>query len=163
MATPTSDIMDLHEDALVCEAQFRLFGRRRSVEGPIRTLRCVDDNSLIRTTLQEAPPGGILVVDGQASYRTALLGDNMASLAIANGWSGVIVLGCVRDSALIDELDIHIKALGVCPRKSAKQGLGQRDVPIEIQGITFSPGQYLYSDEDGIVVLPSHARRPNAP
>ena len=155
--TPTSDVMDVHEDALMCEVQFRTFGLRRAAEGPLRTVRCVDDNSIIRSTLQEPSAGGILVVDGAASYRTALMGDNMAGIAMASGWAGVILLGCVRDSTLIDALDVHIKALGVCPRKSAKQGRGERDIPIEIGGTTFTPGHYLYSDADGLVVLPSRA------
>lgn len=157
MINPTSDIMDTHADALVCESQFLTFGLRRAVEGPIRTLRCVDDNALLRTMLEEPSPGSLLVVDGGGSYRTALLGDMLAALALSNGWRGLIIAGCIRDSRLINGLDIHVKALGVCPRKSSKQGSGERNVPIQIQGVTFFPGHYVYSDEDGIVMLPQPA------
>lgn len=159
MAIPTSDIMDIREDALVCELQLRTFGLRRAVEGPIRTLRCLEDNALLRTMLEEPSPGSVLVVDGEGSYRTALLGDRMAALALSNGWKGVIVAGCIRDGRLIDGLDIHVKALGVCPRKSGKLGSGERDVPLQIGNATFVPGHYLYSDDDGLVVLPQAVRK----
>ena len=155
MTTPTSDVIDQHENAQVCLVQFRTFGLERRTQGSIRTVRCHDDNSLVRKMLLQPAHGDILVVDGRSSYRSALLGDNMAGMAIANGWAGVIVLGCIRDSQQIDQLKIHVKALGVCPRKSAKLGVGESEVPIEMPGVTFRCGEYLYSDSDGIVVLPA--------
>jgi len=154
MATLTSDVMDQRENAASCELQFRLYGRRRAVEGRIRTILCLEDNALVKATLATPSAGEILVIDGGGSLRTALIGDMIASSGIANGWAGVIVHGAIRDSEVINTLDFHVKSLGTNPRKSAKHGIGECDVPVFFGGIRFVPGEYLYSDEDGIVVVP---------
>jgi regulator of ribonuclease activity A len=153
MAKLTSDVLDERDDAHVCRLQFRLFGHRRAIEGRIRTLRSFEDNALLKTTLAAPSTGEVLVVDGGGSLRTALMGDMIANSALKNGWAGVIVNGSIRDSAQIQAMDFHVKSLGTNPRKSAKRGDGESDVPLEFGGIRFMPGEYLYSDEDGIVVV----------
>lgn len=153
MAMPTSDVLDEREDADVCLLPFRLFGRRRAVEGRVRTVRCFEDNSLLRSILAGPSTGEVLVVDGGGSVWTALMGDMIATLALGNGWRGVVINGAIRDSAQMDAMDLHVKALTTNPRKSAKQGKGECDVAVEFGGVRFAPGEYLYSDEDGLVVV----------
>jgi regulator of ribonuclease activity A len=155
MTTLTSDVMDQRENAASCELQFRLCGRRRAVEGRIRTILCLEDNALVKATLATPSAREILVIDSGGSLRTALIGDMIASSGIANGWAGVIVHGAIRDSAVISTLDFHVKSLGTNPRKSAKHGIGERDGPVFFGGVRFVPGEHLYSDEDGIVVVPN--------
>jgi regulator of ribonuclease activity A len=153
MSKLTSDVLDELEDAHVCQLPFTLFGRLRAIEGRIRTVRCFEDNALLKAMLSAPSSGDVMVIDGGGSLRTALIGDMIANSAIGNGWAGVIAYGAIRDSAQINALDFHVKSLGTNPRKSAKRGDGERDVPIEFANIRFVPGEYLYSDEDGIVVV----------
>ncbi len=156
MATSTADILDEHPDrAQVCTQTFRQFGGARAFEGPTTTVRCHEDNVLVKQLVAEPGGGRVLVVDGGGSLRVALLGDNVAGLARTNGWAGILVHGCVRDAAALAELDLGIKALGACPRPSGKRGEGEGevDVPVTFGDVTFVPGAMLYSDDDGIVVL----------
>jgi regulator of ribonuclease activity A len=153
MAKLTGDVLDAREDADVCLLPFRLFGRRRAIEGRIRTVRCFEDNLLLKSMLAGPSTGEVLVVDGGGSVRTALMGDMIATSALDNGCSGVVISGAIRDSARMDALDLHVKALATNPRKSAKQGKGECDVAVEFGGVRFAPGEYLYSDEDGLVVV----------
>jgi regulator of ribonuclease activity A len=149
----TADLVDAHGDELrVCDLQFRQFGRALRFAGPLRTLKTFEDNALIKTTLSRPGEHSILAIDGGASLRCALVGDVIAGLAQDNGWSGLVIWGAVRDSAALGLLDIGIKALGTNPRKSGKTGAGQIDVPITFGGILLRPGDWLYSDEDGIVL-----------
>lgn len=149
----TADLADeIGSDIRSCDTQFRQFGGRAAFSGPITTIRCFQDNLLVKQTLSEPGNGGVLVVDGGASVHTALVGDIIAGRGVSNGWSGVIVNGAVRDSAILGTLDIGIKALGTNPRKSTQTGSGELNVPVEIGGVTFHPGEMLYSDEDGVVV-----------
>jgi regulator of ribonuclease activity A len=150
----TSDVLDLREEACVCAASMHLLGRNRAIAGRIRTVRCFEDNALARTAMGERSEGEVLVIDGGGSLRTALMGDQIAGACAANGWAGAIVFGAIRDSVAIDALDFHVKALGMNPRKSSKTGAGERDVVVELEGVRFVPGWFLYSDADGIVVLP---------
>ena len=125
----TTDLMDEHPDDLeVCELQFRQFGGVRRFAGRVRTVRCLEDNVLLRRTLETQGVGQVLVVDGGGSMRTALLGDMIAALAVTNGWAGIVIHGCVRDTDALASLPIGIKALGSNPRKSAKAGAGEVDV-----------------------------------
>lgn len=149
----TTDLCDEHPEARSCEIQFRAFGRR-AFQGKIRTVRCLEDNALLRRVLSQPGQGAVLVVDGGGSLRTALMGDLMARLAMQNGWGGAVVYGAVRDVAVLQELDFGLKAVGSQPKRSGKTGAGEVDVPVTFGGTTFSPGQWLCSDEDGIVVLP---------
>jgi regulator of ribonuclease activity A len=148
----TADLQDAHPDLPSCELQLRAFGRRRAFHGRIRTVRCREDNALVKRVLSGPGAGGVLVVDGGGSLRTALLGDVVAGLAARNGWAGVVVHGAVRDVVALAELDLGVKALGSNPKRSAKTGAGEVDVPVSFGGVTFTPGHWLYADEDGIVV-----------
>jgi len=152
----TADLVDDHGASLhSCNIQFRQFGARLRFSGPIRTIKTVQDNALIKQTLATPGNGAVLVVDGAASLRTALVGDLIGASAVKNGWAGLVLWGAVRDSVALAQLDIGIKALGTNPWKSAKAGTGEVDVPVTFGDVTFTPGHWLYSDEDGIVVSPT--------
>ncbi|WP_445167630.1 ribonuclease E activity regulator RraA [Mycolicibacterium sp. Dal123E01] len=149
----TADLVDdIGPDVRSCDVQFRQFGARTEFAGPITTVRCFQDNALLKSVLGEPGDGRVLVIDGDASVHTALVGDLIADLARTNGWAGLIVHGAVRDAATLRTLDIGIKALGTNPRKSTKTGAGERDVTVSFGGISFAPGELAYSDDDGIVV-----------
>ena len=150
---PTADLVDdIGADVRSCDVQFRQFGGRTEFAGPISTVRCFQDNALLKSVLSEPGDGRVLVIDGNASVHTALVGDVIAELGRANGWAGLIVHGAVRDASTLRTLEIGIKALGTNPRKSTKTGDGERDVPVSFGGVTFTPGDVAYSDDDGIVV-----------
>jgi regulator of ribonuclease activity A len=152
--TSTADVLDEHgERASVCLLQFRSFGSRTAFSGPVATVRCPEHNVLLRRRFEEPGEGRVLVVDGEGSLRCALLGDNLAQLALDNGWAGVVVNGCVRDAAALDALELGVKALGTNPRPSGKEANGEVDVPVAFGGVTFRPGAFLYADEDGVVVI----------
>jgi regulator of ribonuclease activity A len=150
----TADVVDdLGEQARSCDVQFRSYGGRTRFAGPVRTLRVREDNALVKVLLSGPGEGHVLVVDGGASLHTALVGDVIAGLAVANGWAGLVVHGAVRDVVALAGLDIGVKALGSNPRKSAKDGVGEADVPVTFGGVTFAPGDQLLSDEDGILLV----------
>ncbi len=153
----TADLVDEYGDSLdSIPLPFRTFGRHPRFAGPAVTVKCHEDNALLKQTLSQYPDpvGRVLVVDGGGSLRSALVGDLIAGIAVDRGWTGIIAHGCIRDSAAIDDLPLGVKALGTNPRKSSKTGAGAVDVPVEIGGVTIRPGQVVHSDEDGIVVLP---------
>ena len=125
--------------------------------GPIATVQCFQDNALLKSVLSEPGDGRVLVIDGDGSLHTALVGDVIAELGRGNGWAGLVINGAVRDAATLATLQIGIKALGTNPRKSTKTGAGRRDVPVTFGGITFRPGEIAYSDDDGIVVTEAPA------
>jgi regulator of ribonuclease activity A len=150
----TADL-DAHETLVQsCDLQFRDFGGRARFHGRIRTVRCHQDNALLKRILSEPGEGCVLVIDGGGSLHCALVGDVIAGLGVANGWAGVVVHGAIRDSIAIGGLDLGVRALGTNPRKSTKTSAGEADIPVEFGGVTFNPGAYLYSDEDGILVSP---------
>jgi regulator of ribonuclease activity A len=152
----TADLVDRYGEALASIAvQFRSFGRRSRFWGTAVTVKCFEDNALLKSTLAEHPDpsGHVLVVDGGGSLRSALVGDVIAGIAVERGWAGLVISGAVRDSAALDRLDLGIKALGTNPRKSSKTGAGVVDGPVEIGGVRIAPGQAVHCDEDGIVVL----------
>jgi regulator of ribonuclease activity A len=152
--TSTADLLDEHgEAALVCLTQFHGFGAA-SFEGAIVTVRCDEDNVLVRQQASEPGEGRVLVIDGGGSMRCALLGDSIAALARDSGWAGIVVNGCVRDTIALDELGLGVKALGSNPRPSGKAGAGKTGVPVSFGGITFTPGARLVADPDGVIVLP---------
>lgn len=153
MEAKTADLCDTHGDALrVLEEPLSDFGGLIAFGGPVHTIRAYEDNSLLRAALSEPGQGRVLVVDGGGSLKRALLGDELATLAVKNDWEGIVIFGCVRDSAALAELEIGIKALGTCPRKTDKTGQGLRDVALRIGGVDIRPGDYLYADEDGVLV-----------
>ncbi len=150
----TADLYDEHEEALAsCQTQFRQFGGRAAFTGIVATVRCANDNALVKKLLSTTDGiGRVLVVDGGASLASALMGDMIAKAAVENGWEGVIINGPVRDSIELGTLDLGVKALGTNPRKSAKDGVGEVDVPVTFGEVTFAPGKRLWSDADGILV-----------
>lgn len=153
MIIKTTDLCDARPDSVeVAEPLFRSYGAKRAFHGPIATVRVHDDNVLVRRQLESPGEGRVLVVDGGASLHCALLGDNLAELGRRSGWAGVIVNGCVRDSADLATIPIGVLALNIHPRKSAKHGHGEIDMPVRFAGVQFRPGEYVYVDEDGVVV-----------
>ena len=153
MSFATADLCDAHEGALqVCEPVFADYGGRRRFHGAIRTLKCFEDNSLVREALAQAVDGAVLVVDAGGSRRCAMLGDQLAELAVKNGWAGVVMYGLIRDAEAIGTMPLGVKALGTIPIKSVKRGEGQADVVLRFAGVSFAPGDWLYADADGIVV-----------
>jgi regulator of ribonuclease activity A len=155
--TSTADLLDERPDAGVCLLALGQYGGLPSFEGDVATVRCHEDNVLVKARVGEPGEGRVLVVDGGGSRRVALLGDMIAGLAAANGWAGIVVNGCVRDVAVLRHLPIGITALGSCPRPSGKTGMGEVDVPVEFGSVTFRPGSRLVADEDGIVVIEASA------
>lgn len=152
--TSTADLLDQHGDrAAVCQIELRSFGAIRVFEGEIATVRCFEDNVLVRQRVSEPGHRRVLVIDGGGSARVALLGDNIAGVAVGNGWAGLVIHGCVRDVTALGELDLGINALGSNPRPSGKHGGGELDVPVTFGGVTFTPGAMLYVDDDGMVVV----------
>ena len=153
MSKGTADYCDEHGDELqVCEPIFGMFGGRRAFAGPVSTVRCFEDNSRVKEAVETPGEGRVLVVDGGGSLRCALVGDQLAILAQKNGWEGVIVYGCIRDSGDIAGIDIGVRALNTHPQKSIKKGVGDRDIAVTFGGVTFNPGEWLYADEDGVLV-----------
>lgn len=155
----TTDLFDDFESIVqTCSIQFRDFGGARRYCGPIRTVQCHKDNQLFRALLDEPGDGAVVVVDGGASTETALMGDIIAAKGARNGWAGCVILGAIRDSAEVGKIAFGVKALGVNPAKSAKTGAGAVDVPVEFGDVRFEPGQWIYCDEDGILVAPHELR-----
>lgn len=150
---PTADLVDIiGSDVRSCDTQLRNLGGKKEFAGKITTVKCFQDNALLKSVLGEDNPGGVLVIDGDGSLHTALVGDIIAALAQDHGWAGVIVNGAIRDSSAIAAMEFGCKALGTNPRKSTKTGEGQRDVPVEFGGVEFIPGHIAYCDSDGVVV-----------
>ncbi|MCT7661539.1 ribonuclease E activity regulator RraA [Mycobacterium deserti] len=159
---PTADLVDdIGPDVRSCDLQLRQFGGRSQFAGPITTVQCFEDNALLKSVLSEPGDSGVLVIDGNGSLHSALVGDVIAGLGVGNGWAGLIINGAVRDAAMLRTLDIGIKALGTNPRKSAKTGAGQRDVTVEFGGVAFVPGHLAYSDDDGIVIVSPERAKPD--
>ena len=155
MTFSTADLHDEHEGKVqVANVLMQGYGLKTRFSGPISTVRCFEDNSRVRAALEEQGKGRVLVVDGGASIRCALVGDKLAEMGMKNGWAGMVVYGCIRDSAVISKLDIGIKALGTNPRRSVKKGVGERDIALNFGDTTFTPGDWLYADEDGILLSP---------
>ena len=156
MTFSTADLYDEHEGKVrVANVLMQSFGQKTRFSGPISTVKCFEDNSLVRAALEEPGKGRVLVVDGGGSIRCALVGDKLAELGMKNGWKGLVVHGCIRDSAVISTLDIGIKALGTNPGRSVKKGKGERDIVLNFADATFEAGDYLYADEDGILLSPA--------
>jgi regulator of ribonuclease activity A len=155
----TTDLSDeFFAEVQACQSIFRDFGGRVRFAGPIATIKCFEDNSLIRDAVNEPGQGRVLVVDGGGSMRRAILGDQLAKKAVDNGWSGLLIYGCIRDSAAISQMPIGVKALGTHPLRTEKRGEGQRDIVVRFADATFTPGHWLYADEDGVLVAARQLR-----
>lgn len=156
MSYRTADLCDGAEEsgerAQVAEPIFRDFGGIVAFHGPIVTVDANEDNTSVRAMLEQLGNGSVLVVDGRGSLRCALVGDRLAQLAVENGWAGIVVNGCVRDTAVLATMPIGVKALAACPCRSVKRMAGAVGVAVTFAGVTFKPGDLLYADHDGIVV-----------
>ena len=149
----TADLCDAHEDKVrVVEPMFSSFGGRDAFHGRIATLKLFEDNSLVRKALESPGEQRVLVIDGGGSLRRALLGDQLAALAVKNRWAGIIVYGCIRDSHAIGQMDVGVFAIDTHPMKTAKRNVGEADIPVSFGGVTFTPGEWLYADDDGVIV-----------
>lgn len=149
----TTDLYDANEGRVaVVEPMFRAYGGRARFAGQVVTLKVYEDNTRVREVLAEPGQGRILVVDGGGSRRCALLGDQIAELAVKNGWEGVVIYGCIRDSVAINALDIGVRALDTNPKKTVKRNEGQRDLVLAFGAVEFVPGHWLYVDEDGLLL-----------
>ncbi|WP_431236232.1 ribonuclease E activity regulator RraA (plasmid) [Mycolicibacterium psychrotolerans] len=158
-STSTADLFDgFPEDAQSCDLSLQQLGGQRAFSGLIATVRCHEDNSILRAMLAEPGEGRVLVVDGGGSRQCALIGAKLAELAQSNGWAGLLINGCVRDVVELRRCEVGVTALGSSPRRPRKLGAGERDVPVSFGGVTFRPGHEVHSDEDGVAVLDPAAR-----
>lgn len=154
----TCDLCDAHEDKLATgslqalPAVFRTYGGQQRFAGPARTLKVFEDNVRVRAALETPGEGKVLVVDGGGSLRCALVGGNLGKLAEKNGWAGILVNGCVRDSAELAACAVGICALATHPRRSFRKGEGEADIVVDIAGISIRPDDWIYADEDGVLV-----------
>jgi regulator of ribonuclease activity A len=149
----TADFCDAHRSSVrVAQSVFRSFGGHSRFYGPIATMQVLEDNVIVKQRLSTRGNGQVLVVDGGGSLNCALVGDILAGLAVDNGWAGIVVNGCIRDSAAVSRMPVGIFALGTCPRRCDRGGGGRSDISVTFAGVTFVPGEYLYADEDGLVV-----------
>ena len=156
MSFTTADLYDEHGETLgSCDLQFRQFGGHRVFSGRAVTVRCDEDNALLKSVVSAPGNGAVLVVDGGGSLRKALFGDMIGQIAVDNGWAGVVIHGVVRDSAVLSGMPIGVKALGTNPRRSDRTGAGEKDVVLTFGGVTFRPGDQVFCDDDGIAVLPA--------
>ena len=156
MEIQTADLCDANEDKVrVLEPMLKSYGGLRAFAGQIATLKVFEDNTLVRSMLESPGNGRVLVIDGGGSMRCALVGDQLAVLAVNNGWAGIVVYGSIRDSKAIANMNVGVFALATNPRKSIKKGVGDADLTVSFGGVDFHPGHYLYADEDGIIVSAS--------
>ncbi|MEZ5524267.1 MAG: ribonuclease E activity regulator RraA [Pseudomonadales bacterium] len=155
MENLTPDLCDEYPDLVqVVEPLFSSFGGRIAFGGEIVTVKCFEDNSLVKEELGKPGQGKVLVVDGGASMRRALMGDMIAENAVKNGWEGVVIYGCIRDVDVIMSLDLGVQAINTIPMKTEKRGEGQLNIPVTFGGVTFTPGEYVYADNNGVIISP---------
>jgi len=155
----TGDLCDRHKSDhdgsfRVLPPSFQDYGKRKRFAGIVSTVKCFEDNSFVKAALEEPGQGRVLVIDGGSSFRRALIGGKIAAAAAGNGWAGVVVDGCVRDSAELADCDLGIRALGLNPMPTERRNQGQRDIALHIHGVWVLPGEWLVADENGIVVMP---------
>lgn len=149
----TPDLCDQYPDLIqVVEPMFNNFGGREQFSGPIVTVKCFEDNSCVKELVATPGEGRVMVVDAGGSMRRACLGDMLAEQASVNGWSGLIIYGCIRDVDEIMATDIGVQALGTHPMKTEKKGIGEIDIAVTFGGVTFNPGDYLYADNNGVII-----------
>ena len=154
----TCDISDeIYPNVQYLKPIFQSFGKKSTFSGRIVTIECFEDNSLVEEALKTNGNEYVLVVDAGASLQCAMIGDQRATDAIKNKWEGIIINGAIRDSAQINTMNIGIRALGTCPRKSIKNGVGKRGLDLTFSNVKFTPGHYLYADEDGVIVIENKA------
>jgi regulator of ribonuclease activity A len=148
----TPDLSDEAPEVCAIELQFNNYGAIRQFGGQAVTIKCHEDNSLVKQCVGEPGAGRVIVVDGGGSLRRALLGDILAEKAAANGWSGLVINGAIRDVDEIGQIGLGVQALGTCPVKTEKLGVGQRDIALQVGGVAIAPGDYVYADSNGVIV-----------
>jgi regulator of ribonuclease activity A len=148
----TTDLSDEAPEVCALELQLVNYGQIRQFGGAVVTIKCHEDNSLVKQCVEEPGLGRVIMVDGGGSMRRALLGDLLAEKAAANGWSGLIINGVIRDVDEIGRISIGVQALGSCPIKTEKRGVGERDIDLHIGGVDIAPGDYIYADNNGVIV-----------
>ena len=157
----TPDLCDEYPDLVqAVEPMFANFGGRDAFGGEIVTVKCFEDNSKVKELVDTDGTGKVMVVDAGGSMRRACLGDMLAEKAVNNGWEGIIMYGCIRDVDVIAQLDLGVQALGSHPMKTDKRGLGDVNVPVTFGGVTFEPGQFVYADNNGVIVSPEQLSMP---
>ena len=162
MTFKTADLLDDNEDKplQVVQPGFNNYGGRSKFSGEIVTIKIYEDNSLVRELVAEDGKGKVLVIDGGGSTRCALLGDMLAEKAAKNGWEGIVVYGCVRDVDVLAQTDLGIQALASHPMKTDKRGIGDLNVAVTFGGVTFRPGEFIYADNNGVIISPSALQMP---
>ena len=160
MSWTTPDLCDQYPDVQVAEPVFRGYGGRIAFAGPAVTVKCFEDNSRVRELAATPGEGRVMVVDGGGSLRRALLGDQIAANAVKHGWSGFLIFGCVRDVDALAALPLGVQALASHPMKTDKRGIGDLNVAVTFAGVTFRPGEYIYADNNGVIVSPSPLKMP---
>ena len=159
----TPDLCDAYpDDVAVAAPGFRNFGGISAFGGEIVTVKCFEDNSKVKALVEEAGRGRVMVVDAGGSLRRACLGDMLAEKAATNGWDGVIMYGCVRDVDVLATIALGIQALAAHPMKTDKKGIGEVGIPVTFHGVTFQPGDFVYADNNGIVISPIELKLPQA-
>lgn len=148
----TPDLSDAAPDARAIELPLHNYGKVRQFGGPVVTIKCHEDNALVKACVEEPGEGRVIVVDGGGSRRRSLLGDMLAEKAVANGWAGLVIDGVIRDVDEIGRMALGVQALGTCPVKTEKRGEGQRDISVTIGGVVIAPGDYVYADNNGVIV-----------
>jgi regulator of ribonuclease activity A len=148
----TPDLCDEYPEAEVLDPIFNNYGGKESFGGEVVTIKCHEDNSLVKENVDKPGAGKVMVVDGGGSMRNALLGDMLAEKAAKNGWEGFVIFGCIRDIDVIMETDLGVQALAVHPRKTEKKGIGEINVPVKFAGVQINPGDFIYADNNGVIV-----------
>jgi len=157
----TPDLCDAYPDLVqVLEPMMNNYGGIEAFGGEIVTVKCFEDNSIVKEQVDQDGHGKVMVVDGGASMRHALLGDMLAEKASKNGWAGLIIYGCIRDVDVIRKTALGVQALNTHPRKTEKRGIGDLNVPVTFGGVTFVPGHYVYADNNGVIVSPQKLQMP---
>ena len=161
----TCDLCDVHKGDesgafRVLPPVFHHYGGKEAFSGPVATVKCFEDNSLVKAAIETPGQGRVLVVDGGGSLRRALLGDMIAEKAARNGWEGLVIYGCIRDVDVIAQTDLGVQALASHPMKTDKRGIGDLNVAVTFAGVTFRPGEYIYADNNGVIVSPSPLKMP---
>jgi len=146
------DLCDQYPNVEVFDVIFNNYGGKTSFGGEVVTVKCFEDNSLVKELVSTPGDGKVMVVDGGGSLRAALLGDMLAEKAVKNGWQGLIINGCIRDIDIIQSLELGVQALNIHPRKTQKRGLGDVNVVLRFAGVTVKPGMYVYADNNGIIL-----------
>jgi regulator of ribonuclease activity A len=148
----TPDLCDEYPEVEVLDPIFNNFGGKESFGGEVVTIKCHEDNSLVKENVGKPGLGKVMVVDGGGSMRSALLGDMLAEKAAKNGWEGLVIFGCIRDIDVIMETNLGVQALAVHPRKTEKKGIGEMNVPVKFAGVQINPGDFIYADNNGVIV-----------